>query len=400
MKYTSNGQYVLNDLKLVKDNITIDLTDSFADIMVYESVFDHFMTASISVLDTFDLTNQLPIDGEERIVIDFQTAGTENAVHFEGNLYRIVEDHGPNGQTKGLVLHFVSEAGMMNQRIFERGGYKGNTSEIAKRVFPKIRYGGKVLDVEPTTKIENVVFPTVRPSVAMDLLANKSISTTSNVGYLFYENKDAFHFKSIQSLMQKTPELAYLNGFGGVYEEPENAIVEKFNTYQAFEELEPSQFMDKVQKGYYGSDYASLDLYHKRFEQFYESRESTFDQNKSLGQYANRQDHPNPSYQDRMIFRAVMHDQGMVNLFQRKGHVMTALDNYRAIFSVFGDSTVGAGATCFAVVPIKGTSRMEDPNDFHTGKFLISEVKHRVTADKYMQTMTIIKDSFEETANG
>lgn len=400
MKYTSNGQYVLNELKLMKDNVIIDLSQSFADIMVYESVFDHFMTASVTIMDTFDLTNQLPVDGEEQIVIEFLTAGSENPLRFEGNMYRIVEDNGPNGQSKGLVMYFVSEAGMMNQRVFERGGYKDNTSEIAKRVFNKLRYGEKVLDVERTTKIENVVFPTVRPSVAMDLLANKSISTTNNVGYVFYENKDAFHFKSIQSLMQKEPELAYLNGFGGVYEEPDNAIVEKFNTYQAFEQLEPAQFMDKVQTGYYGSDFVSLDLYRKRYEHFYESRESTFDQTKSLGQYANRQDHPNPSYHDRMMFRPVMDDQGMTNLSQRKGNVLTALDNYRAIFSVFGDSVVGAGNTCYAVVPVNGSSKIEDPNDFYTGKFLITEVKHRVTPDKYMQTMTIIKDAFEETANG
>lgn len=400
MKYTSNGQYVLNELVLIKDNITIDLSTSFADIMVYESIFDHFMTASVSVLDTFDLTNQLPIDGEEQIIIEFVTAGSDNILRFEGNLYRIVEDAGPNGQTKGLVLHFVSEAGMMNQRVFERGGYKDNTSNIAQRVFQKLRYGEKVLQVEPTAQIENVVFPTVRPSVAMDLLANKSISNTNNVGYVFYENKDAFHFRSVQSLMQEEPQLAYLNGFGGVYEEPDNAIVEKFNTYQAFEQLEPAQFMDKVQKGYFGNDYATLDLFRKRYDHFYESHESTFSPEKSLGQYANREDHPNASYQDRMMFRTLANDQGTVNLPQRKGHVLTSLDNYRAIFSVFGDSTVGAGATCFAVVPTKGSYRIDDPNDFHTGKFLISEVKHRVTQDKYMQTMTIIKDAFEETANG
>lgn len=398
MRYTSNGQYVLNQLTLTKDNVEIDLSSSFGDVVIYESIFDHFMTATVTFVDTYDIINQLPIDGEERIIIDFETAGSDNPIHFEGLMYRAVSET-MSEQSRAMVLHFASEPAMKDQRVFESGGYRDTLSNIAKKVYQKIDALEKPLDVEPTVKIENIVFPHMRPSTGMEFLASRSVSQTQNVGYLFYETSQAFHYRSIQSLLQQESELMYLYGQRGVYNDPKNAIVEKFNSYQDFEELEPSQYMDKVKSGFYGSDYEYLDLIKKRITPYKESRKDTFDSNKSLGKYPYRENHASQDFSDRRVFKTTMDESGLVNVHQRNSHVMSSLDSYRARFSVFGDSAVSAGNTCHAVIPIKGSSRIDNPTDFYTGRFLISEIKHRFTVDKYNQTMTIVKDAFEDSSD-
>jgi hypothetical protein len=83
------GDYKLHDVKIGSARGEIyDVFNFVIDINIYEDIYSPTMSGNLTLNDAQDLINLLPMIGEEKLLITFQTAGTsEEEGNFEQEFY-------------------------------------------------------------------------------------------------------------------------------------------------------------------------------------------------------------------------------------------------------------------------------------------------------------------------
>lgn len=94
--YKAPGQYSLDKFSVfITDEASneedeLDFRQVFFDITLYESIFDIVMSGNASIIDTENMKDRLPLYGNERIEIEWHTAGNEeNPIKFTGQIFKI-----------------------------------------------------------------------------------------------------------------------------------------------------------------------------------------------------------------------------------------------------------------------------------------------------------------------
>ena len=143
-KYTGNGQFTLNELSLVyvesgDNEKTIDLSLAYVQVDLYESIFDQTMSGSVSIVDSFNLQDLLPLYGNEKINIDFHTQGNDaNPVQYTGIVYKISEKHRITEHSSGYTIYFISPEAINSQQRNIQRAFEATTGECVDRIYNTI----------------------------------------------------------------------------------------------------------------------------------------------------------------------------------------------------------------------------------------------------------------------
>ena len=191
----------------------VDIKSIITQIDIQEDIFRHSMVGRIQVYDTQDVRTLLPIVGLERLNLKFHTPGLSGicAVANEGHPFHIYKIQSVAPDTKvvgagGQVydIFFCSRESYFNNIHKVSKAYEGHVELAVEDIFKNRRYlnSKKQLYVEPTKYKTKIVIPNLKPFAAIDMLAKKAISEKyENAGYLFYETKEGYQFRSIESLL-------------------------------------------------------------------------------------------------------------------------------------------------------------------------------------------------------
>ena len=210
-----SGEFNLFECKLFTDGgNTIDLSkgNQILAIDIYEDIFKGGLTGSIFIADTHSLITALPIVGHEGLSIKIQTPGfTEkhSSLDFTDRrmfvIYKIALRSELSQGAQVYQLKFASQELLISDRIAVSKSYTANISTMVKDVFTNEKYIGtkKKLFIESTQGVRKIVVPHSHPYVFINRLAKESISTTGSPHYMFFENADGFHFRTLQDLYKQ-----------------------------------------------------------------------------------------------------------------------------------------------------------------------------------------------------
>jgi len=192
----------------------IDIRELVAEINYYESIDAPFLRCDITVVDAIDLYKSLR--GKEVVKVKL-TSESSNDEPLEV-IFRLfkVGSFVKNERAVVYILHCVSHEQFLNEarRIFGAFGpceKHKNKEHFPKYVAKDILKGGSKVKSENFEAHSQICFysPNWRPIDAIvycsDKVVRKGGSAGGKVseaqsGFLFYENKDGFHFKSIDAL--------------------------------------------------------------------------------------------------------------------------------------------------------------------------------------------------------
>jgi hypothetical protein len=164
-------------------------------------------------------------------------------------------------------------------------------------------------------------------------------------------------------------------------------------TFQDLEYEEGNKFIEEIRLGMHGAKTKHLTLIEKRLVEFDHYAK---DIPSSLSKYPFRKEYQDSVDHKHELSYNVLPRQSEQDLFKNKLAGFKA--NAVAInCGIFGNSALKASDVCVAYVPSYSSKDFSEEHfDVISGKFLIANIKHILSAKSYNQRLLLIKDGFEE----
>ena len=427
------GEYDITQCKiLTTSGKQFDILPVVQDIVIFESIFTQSITGIITILDTTDLVNNGPIIGEEKLQIKLLTPQVnekpDTIIDYTKtplDIYKIGGLRGDGEKASVLSLHFASQEVYKNAISKISRSYKGSCSDIVDKIFRDKEYldSDKEITIEETNGLRKIVFPSMKPFKAIDMLCRQSNSKNfkDSPSYLFYETTKGYNFRSVDGLCSQEPKMTYEENVPDRVEGGVKNVDVNLRTINEFAVIGPRNTTDNIYEGMLSSNIKIHDIYNKKINYFTYNYFDEFDKdihledkpyiseskdklsNKGLADYSNAMnfvtitsngksfDEPdNYPYAPDDLEKIVMRRNSRLRQFQNSITLNMMIPGNTFIKA--GDVLeikIGASSTV--------TDRTNDPN--YTGKYLITKIRHNFNNSKkdvrHTINMTVVKDSVD-----
>ena len=198
-----------------------DITLGAPEIDYYESIESPTISMSLRFLDVDQVIGRKGITGGELIEVTVKDGDDDE--------FKITKDHkmmlnsvvDMNTQTKfqEATLEFVSQETIINETSRLNKKFTGNVSQTVKDILTKDKkgiltkkkvfgpeeeqLGDIVVEADRATNSYSFVGNLKRPFDTIQWLCPKSQSSNTSFGFLFFENLDGYHFRSIENLLKQ-----------------------------------------------------------------------------------------------------------------------------------------------------------------------------------------------------
>ena len=181
----------------------------------YESIDSPTISMNVTFIDIDQVISRKGIFGGEYIDLTVEIEGfddfklTQKKHNLMLNSVRNVITE-TNKQV--ATLEFVSVESIINETARVNKKFTGNVSQTVSELLVSYKKGiqtKKKLDKHDAANSYSFVGNLKRPFDTIQWLCPKSQSSAKNFGFLFYENFDGYHFKSIEKLLEQEPSFTY-----------------------------------------------------------------------------------------------------------------------------------------------------------------------------------------------
>jgi hypothetical protein len=211
----------------------IDLTGSVIGFEYYEDIFSPIVTAKLKIVNTGNsastekdtskqsLYNGLPLRGGERLALKIKANTKTNiALDFASkveNYFHVssITDVISETQKESLTLHLVPREAITNETVRVTRKYPtalsidGSVEKILKEVLRTKKIG----KIDKTSNKYGFIGNMRKPFTILTWLASKSVPTVSKdgtAGFLFYQTKEGFNFRSIDEMNKQSSKATYV----------------------------------------------------------------------------------------------------------------------------------------------------------------------------------------------
>lgn len=404
--YRSSGQYELLKARITTNTtnpVVLDVSQTFVDAVIYESIFDHTISGNITLVDTDNQIQKNGLGNKETIELVWRTAGVDtDPISVFGTVYDITPPGKINDHASAYILHFASPEFIrsVTHRMFS--GYNATCSEIINFIIENISRTAplqpKKLIASTSRNIEHVVFTGQYGLQAAQMVADRAMSSNGHRGFMFFEDNRNFRFVPIEELYGSDPVIEYTKRPNNTFDDSNNSSEESFNAIQDLQIETSNTFLDDITDGQYGSAWAFLSLEDKSMQIYNYDMKTAYDKSKSMGSSPVLLDQNfNEQYSDKLNAcygnQFNTHSQGKVDNQMK----LLQSSNISLNMGVFGNSNIKVGDTCLASIPAYSSEDFSpDSHDAISGKFLIAEIKHILTPKMFTQRIKLIKDAYTE----
>jgi len=271
------GEFILERCELISSSgVTADISKVIVEINIFEDIFSNSLTGSIIITDTNNLADNMPIIGQEYISLKVVTPSLRGeAIDFTKNVFCVFESNRTPSSTNSEVieLKICSPELLRNHRTRVSKSYEQTADQIVKSVMENEKYINtkKDLYIEPTLGIRKILSPNYHPFHLIRNLTRESMSAKNDSPhYLFFENINGFHFRSIQSLYDDGVQGEFHYGDKGtdeVYNDSSDAgkIVQSFKRILSLSVPSKNNSLFDIMGGMLGSKLIMHDIYNKKY---------------------------------------------------------------------------------------------------------------------------------------
>lgn len=426
--------YILQDLIILSSTAPgLDIRLLMIELDYYEDIFSNFVSGHLIVKDSGGIFEALNMSGNEYIKCTFGKSN-DRAVQIE-KVFRIYKVSNKqlvdNMQSEGYIIHFCSDELVLSEQYRIQKSYKGQKISVIIDDILKtyLKVPSSNYFIEDTQGLYDFVIPNFKPFKAINWLANyaQSASPTSiGADMLFFEDKDGFNFVSLQSLFNDTPERTY-------FYDPKNTVINNSlvqNTAQerkyfnviSYEIIRTFDSLEGIHSGTFANRLIAIDPMLRKVTvtdfnyDTYFNNANKLNTNKIINNTVNRLNDTVSQTPAAKLNIAITNANHINNPYigSKQGSVskdfgvetylpnriaQLALTNYNKVrLTVPGDPVAKVG-TCIAfnltsMYPSDMfNAASKNLDEFYSGKYLISAVKHTMTLKRYQSTIEIIKDS-------
>jgi hypothetical protein len=419
------NQFVIKTLDGTK---AVDITNSLLFFDYYEDILSPCVTAIAVIMNSSSLFNILPIRGGESVIIDVSTAFGDFVLDDNYSMY-VYKVSGLNAE-KGnemFTLHMVSREGLTNETVRCQRKYQGNlkntVTTILKDVLLTEKY--KENNIEITSNDYSFIGNNKKPFHTLTWLGPKAVPATGpaggtsgggqtgeakgTAGFLFYENKEGFNFRSIDSLVSPTQiQIGSTNKetipsyfYTQVIEN--NKIANEFKILNySFEKN--SDLMKALRVGTYANKTYFYDLYTNKLDLYtYKLKDQINNKLGSQDKLAVSEEFGDSitRIMVRTSDRGALNNDGTAGDAKRNGADMAmSYSRYNILFGqalnmiVPCNINLKVGDIIYSEFPRIDSSNTAKADDEQSGYYLIKELRHHFEGGQMITSLRLIRDSY------
>ena len=196
-----------------------DITQGAPEIDFYESIESPSISMTLRFIDIDQVIGRKGITGGELIELTVKD-GDEDEFKITKDhklMLNAVSDMNTTAQIQEATLEFISQETIINETARLNKKFAGNVSQTVKDILTEDKKGIKTkkkvfgpkkegeIEEDRATNSYSFVGNLKRPFDTIQWLCAKSQSSTKNFGFLFFENLDGYHFRSIENLLKQEP---------------------------------------------------------------------------------------------------------------------------------------------------------------------------------------------------
>ena len=194
-----------------------DITQGAPEIDYYESIESPSISMTLRFIDIDQVIGRKGITGGELIELTVKD-GDEDEFKITKDhklMLNAVSDMNTTAQIQEATLEFISQETIINETARLNKKFAGNVSQTVKDILTEDKKGIKTkkkvfgpkkegeIEEDRATNSYSFVGNLKRPFDTIQWLCAKSQSSTKNFGFLFFENLDGYHFRSIENLLKQ-----------------------------------------------------------------------------------------------------------------------------------------------------------------------------------------------------
>jgi len=406
----------------------VDITNSLLFFDYFEDLLSPCITAIAQITNSSSLFNILPIRGGEKVAISVDTAFGEFLLDGDNALY-VTKVTGLDAQTQNetFTLHMVSLEALSNETSRCEKKYNDATidihvKDILKNVLNTKKFDNK--NIEVTSNSYSFISNNKKPFHILTWLGPKSVPTTSGgggtsgegeyadakgtAGFLFYENKDGFNYRSIDSLVSNTQI------------QNQSADKEKIITYTYTQVIENNTQANEFKILNYGFE-KNQDLMkalrvgmYANKSYFYDLYSNSLDIYKYVlkDEIGNKLGNNNIAVSDefgdsisrimvRVSDRGVLNSNGSISNKLRSGADMAkSYSRYNILFTqalnmvVPCNVSLKIGTIINVMLPRIDSTDNKENDDEQSGNYLIKGLRHHFEGGQMITSLRLIRDSY------
>jgi len=431
--------FILKEIKLFAFNgAEYNMLEHRVLLTYFEDLFMNCLTGTLDMLDAIDYPQFMPLVGEERLKV-ILTRQDETGKGKEGGLlpdlemnFRIYKVSGrqiQNEKVQTYRLHLIAEEFIKNlkQKVY-RSWKDTKYSDMVQEIFDeKLKVDAPII-VEPTKYEQDFTCSNLAPIEFINMVACRSISDEGNgEAYLFYQDRDGFHFTTLGKLLSQGSAEEYIHGPRQKYENQSSKfsfgqlpIEKEVKNIEHYFWNSQHDILKNIESGMYGQRLTTVDPVRQKFDflkfnlkdEFgsfpHVDKEKFFtDDLDALPKDENdvfactklictNKDH---DIVEHIAARepGIKPDKLEEYVLRRTSH-LNQINNFRIGVSVSGDPRRKVGdVITFNLPQVAGDvseQRPEELDKYFQGKYLIVSIRHTLTQASYSMEFEMIKDSF------
>jgi hypothetical protein len=392
----------------------VNVTNQVIGVEVYEDLFSPFISGVLTIKESLDFANLIPLTGEEFVDLLIRTPSmkdSKNVISGQFHLYKMSNREEDGDRNLVYRLHFISKEAIVDLNKKVSKAFSGRVSDIAKTFLTDEQIGletTKPYNVQETSNNTKYVSNFWSPIQNLNYLCSNATNARDGSSYIFFQNRNGFNFVSLESLYYQPVQQDFIKD--SYFREVDQQGKSRRNIEQEYKRIIDINiplaydYMDNLRSGMYASNITTYDITTKKYSSKNFDMLDDFFNHNQLNQYPLTS--KNNIYRSRAAALVMPKYYGNFTKFgdvtntktiqKRISELKQAVGNKLEI-TVPGrtDYTVGMKVSLklYKTNPIK--SQDQDIEDkIFSGNYLIGAINHFITRETHECRMELIKNSY------
>ncbi len=417
------GDFQLDYIIIHSSSDPIDIKPLWLELNVYESINSSQITGDVTIADSANHLQNIPIIGQEEIEFVFGTPQNEQIdfESFRGRIYKVNNMVKTEERQQVYTIHFTSKEFIKNHRTRINVAHEDTGDVICENILRDVLQTNKALNLEPSDLKVKLLGNNMKPFDFIRMLAKRCRSREfEGAGYLFFENHRGYNFRSWESLVASANGIrpAQIEYF--VSPSSKADVASDMQSILEYRVVKNQDFLAASVSGMLGSTHLIYDMHTKsyvkkehKYHEVFNNRnhnedptsnplftDTPVEEGKNISDYTDqRLMLSNKDIRLHQINEYDGHNYDNLGQFnQDRLHDYTTHNQLLVKCIVPGNSTLAAGDVVLLNLPsfepiptVSPTERVYD--EYLSGRWILTNVVHAVSPRQYTTTFDCVKDS-------
>lgn len=411
----TNGMYGSKDFDIQSLDLinsggqTLDLKRIFVEMHIYQDLYSSVMNGTILLNDGNDVFGNFYLCGNEYLKVKIDKPGLNRPLERLFRIYKASDRVPSTDSGQSYLLHFCSDELISSQQILVSKAYKSTKIKdiISDILVNELKIDSKrIASLEATSGSFDFIIPNYRPFEAIQWVTNRGYDQ-KKFCYFFFENKNGFNLKSLQSLIKQEPYKTLKYEIKNSERDPAN----NKDSIDTLKILNDFDMLNSIPNGSFASRLLSIDIFNQSFLYHNynivnaEGGGNLINKYKPVNSLKNSKgktlfDSPDSFFRTNLAINDTASEKSndiKYWMLPRAMH-MSIINNFRIQIVIPGDIELKAGDIVNYEFPMFDSANQagKKMDKRRSGKYLVASVNHKFSEDVFETIVELCSDSFAD----